>query len=150
MSSMMVGMFIYRSAYFGIYTISKQTYLNLDSSESKMPVIQTPFFVSLALAQLSSFTGTMIAYPLDTIGRQKMLASGRGLKNYVTTRQVIRRIIERDGPVGFYRGVFANLLTTICGSFVLVTYDLIKGYYFRLQEEKVVSNTRRPLRRIDE
>ncbi|XP_034176795.1 ADP/ATP translocase 4 isoform X2 [Osmia lignaria lignaria] len=88
MSLMASGMFIYRAAYFGIYTISKRIYLNANSSDSTVQTMRTPFLVSLALAELSSFTGTMISYPLETIARQKMLWSGHGLKSYVTTRQM--------------------------------------------------------------
>ncbi|XP_046144871.1 ADP/ATP translocase 4-like isoform X2 [Osmia bicornis bicornis] len=143
MSLMASGMFIYRAAYFGIYTISKRIYLNANSSDSTVQTMRTPFLVSLALAEFSSFTGTIISYPLETIARQKMLWSGHGLKNYVTTRQMISRVLKKDGPIGFYRGVIANQLTTICGSFVLVTYDLIKGHYDILKEPKAASNTRR-------
>ncbi|XP_017757405.1 PREDICTED: ADP/ATP translocase 3-like [Eufriesea mexicana] len=122
------------SIYFGAYTIGKSTYLNNYGTDPHR--VNAPFLVSLALAQLASSIATVISYPLDTASKQKMLWSGRGPKNYVSIRQVINNIIEKDGPVGFYRGISANLMTAICGSFVLVTYDVIKGRFDQLIESK--------------
>ncbi|OAD56836.1 ADP/ATP translocase 4, partial [Eufriesea mexicana] len=126
------GLSLYRSIYFGAYTIGKSTYLNNYGTDPHR--VNAPFLVSLALAQLASSIATVISYPLDTASKQKMLWSGRGPKNYVSIRQVINNIIEKDGPVGFYRGISANLMTAICGSFVLVTYDVIKGRFDQLIE----------------
>lgn len=49
----------------------------------------------------------------------------------------ISTIIKKDGPVGFYRGVSANLLSALCGSLILVTYDVIKERFNQLMEPKV-------------
>lgn len=94
-----------------------------------------------------------------------MLWSGRGPKNYASMRQVVGKgavgisvntktvlflndetiiicrqvamITRKDGLLGFYRGVFTNLLTTVCGSLLLVSYDLIKERYDKFEESKV-------------
>lgn len=46
----------------------------------------------------------------------------------------MNNIIAKDGLFGFYKGVQANLMTTICGSSVLVTYDIIKFRFDKLME----------------
>ncbi|KAF3421019.1 hypothetical protein E2986_13036 [Frieseomelitta varia] len=48
----------------------------------------------------------------------------------------ISTIIEKDGSVGFYRGVSANLISAVCGSLILVTYDIIKERFNQLMEPK--------------
>ena len=45
-------------------------------------------------------------------------------------------ITHKDGFLGFYRGVFTNLMTTVCGSLLLVSYDFIKERYDNLEESK--------------
>ncbi|XP_015591124.1 ADP/ATP translocase 1-like [Cephus cinctus] len=125
-----VGMFIYRSAYFGIYTSAKRIYTN-DPFDSNERILHAPFLVSLLFAQLASSISMILAYPLDTIARQAMLHTGQGLELYATLRMVGGKIMQRDGPVGFYRGMFTNLLTTISGSLILVTHDLAKEFYIK-------------------
>ncbi|KAG7200194.1 hypothetical protein KM043_000626 [Ampulex compressa] len=127
-----IGMFLYRlSTYFGVYTTGKRAYLNDYTFDPTSHIVNAPFLVSLALAQSASVISTFISYPLDTIARQKMLWSGRGPQNYTTIRETTRRIVQNEGPIGLYRGVLANLLTTVCGSFILATYDIVKGFYQR-------------------
>lgn len=126
--------------------------------------MNAPFFMSLALAQLSSWIATIVSYPFDTTSRQKMLWSGRGSRSFVTVRHVVSKkfwnnfnwnlkgsfteydysilrqittIIEKDGPIGFYRGLTANLMSTLCGSLLLVTYDIVKLRFDQLMESKV-------------
>ncbi|XP_076235259.1 ADP/ATP translocase 2 [Calliopsis andreniformis] len=137
MSLSCVGVFLYRSTYFGIYTVGKRAYLNGNWSDSAFQIEKAPFFVSLMFAQLASIVATFIAYPLDTMSRQKMLWSGRGSKNYVPIRQVVSTIRRKDGLLGFYKGVFTNLLTTLCGSLLLVSYDLLLDCYQKYRYSKV-------------
>ena len=82
------GMFLYRATYFGIYTIGKRAYLH-DLAGTGSLTANAPIVVSLLIAQFASMVATLIAYPLDTVSRQKMLWSGRGPKNYASIRQVV-------------------------------------------------------------
>lgn len=63
-----------------------------------------------------------------------MLWSGRNAIEYPPMRHVMNNIIAKDGLFGFYKGVQANLMTTICGSSVLVTYDIVKFRFDKLME----------------
>ncbi|KAK1117249.1 hypothetical protein K0M31_016802 [Melipona bicolor] len=130
----MCGLSLYRSIYFGAYIVGKRGYLNNYAADS--PTGSAPFFISLTIAQLAACVALTVSYPLDTISRQKMLWSGREARNYVSMRQVISTIIEKDGPVGFYRGMSANLISAVCGSLILVTYDVIKERFNQLMEPK--------------
>ncbi|CAL7951080.1 unnamed protein product [Xylocopa violacea] len=132
LSSAACGLALYRSIYFGVYTFSKRLYTRKFMEDSQAP----PFFVSLILAQSSSIFAISMTYPLDTLSRQKMLWSGRGTKHYVTVRQMISIILKKDGPIGFYKGISANLMSTICGALLLVTYDIIKKRFDRFVESK--------------
>ncbi|XP_043793112.1 ADP/ATP translocase 1-like [Apis laboriosa] len=125
----------YRSVYFGGYTIGKRIYLSNSLQDDKNShTVTVPFLVSLLLAQSSSWAAIVIAYPFDTLARQKMLWSGRNAIEYPPMRHVMNNIIAKDGLFGFYKGVQANLMTTICGSSVLVTYDIVKFRFDKLME----------------
>ncbi|XP_076384231.1 ADP/ATP translocase 2 isoform X2 [Megalopta genalis] len=116
------GMFLYRSIYFGAYTFGKHWYVDQRAKGFRV----SPVLMSLVFAQSASIAATLISYPLDTISKQKMLHSGQlGPRGYETIRQVVARIVETDGLAGFYKGILTNLLTTVCGSCILVTYDLV-------------------------
>ncbi|XP_015439650.1 PREDICTED: ADP/ATP translocase 4-like [Dufourea novaeangliae] len=128
------GMFLYRSTYFGVYTFGKLTYLSQGTPE--IHSVQTPLLVSLFFAQLASVIATLITYPMETIARQKMLLSGRGLQSYESYRHMVGRITRNDGVFGLYRGMFAKLLTTVCGSLILVTYDLITDHYKKYKSKR--------------
>lgn len=58
-----VGIFIYRAAYFGLYDTTK-------------PLISDNVIAKLGLAQLVSNTSGIIAYPFDTVRRRMMMQSG--------------------------------------------------------------------------
>ncbi|XP_043526280.1 ADP/ATP translocase 4-like isoform X2 [Frieseomelitta varia] len=134
MTLSMCGLSLYRSIYFGAYIVGKRGYMNNYATDP--PTGSAPFLISLTIAQLASYLALIVSYPLDTISRQKMLWSGREAGNYVSARQVISTIIEKDGSVGFYRGVSANLISAVCGSLILVTYDIIKERFNQLMEPK--------------
>lgn len=126
---------LYRSVYFGGYTIGKRIYLSNSLQDDKNShTVTVPFLVSLLLAQSSSWAAIVVAYPFDTLARQKMLWSGRNAIEYPPMRHVMNNIIAKDGLFGFYKGVQANLMTTICGSSVLVTYDIVKFRFDKLME----------------
>lgn len=128
------GLSIYRSIYFGVYTIGKRTYLSIPGQDDHK--VNAPFMVSLCLALSASAIATYVSYPLDTLSRQKMLFSGRGVQHYVPTKRLIVNIMKKDGLVGFYKGVNANLLTTLCGSLLLATYDIIRGRFDKIIDNK--------------
>ncbi|XP_017877834.1 ADP/ATP translocase 3-like [Ceratina calcarata] len=128
------GLTIYRGIYFGVYTLGKRTYLGISGQDNH--TLHAPFMVSLSLAISASAIATYMSYPLDTLSRQKMLFSGRGVHNYVPVKKLIGNIMKKDGLRGFYKGVNANLLTTLCGSLLLATYDIIRGLYDTMKESK--------------
>ncbi|XP_076656685.1 ADP/ATP translocase 4 [Halictus rubicundus] len=127
------GMFVYRSIYFGAYMVGKQWY----SNQYKADFQTVPVMVSVFFAHLAGTTATIVSYPFDTISRQKMLHSGHGPAGYVSSRKLIARIMENDGLIGFYRGIFANLLATVCGSFILVSYDLVIAQYEKFKAQRM-------------
>lgn len=81
-----------RSVYFGGYTIGKRIYLSNSLQDDKNShTVTVPFLVSLLLAQSSSWAAIVIAYPFDTLARQKMLWSGRNAIEYPPMRHVVSR-----------------------------------------------------------
>lgn len=66
-----------------------------------------------------------INYPFDTIRRRMMMNAGLEKKMYENTIDCYKKIMEKEGVNGFFKGCFSNMVRSLGSSIVLVIYDEI-------------------------
>lgn len=115
------GIIIYRSSYFGLFDISKAMLPNPR---------QTPFVICFVIAQTVTIFSGLISYPLDTVRRRMMMQSDLPKEEvlYQNTTDCWRKIFKNEGPKGFYKGAFSNMLRGGGAALVLVLYDEISAF----------------------
>jgi len=114
-----VGIIIYRAAYFGMYDTGRE-FLFKDTKNAS-------FFIMWPFAQFVTVTAGIISYPLDTIRRRLMMQSGRkgGDIMYKNTMDCFAKILKNEGPSAFFKGALSNVIRGTGGALVLVFYDKI-------------------------
>jgi len=116
-----VGIVMYRAAYFGIFDTGK-VYLWEDYRKANI----LSFW---AFAQFGTVLSGIISYPLDTVRRRLMMMSGKTGKDklYDGTMDCISKIIKQEGPAAFFKGCLSNVLRGTGGALVLVFYDKLQA-----------------------
>jgi solute carrier family 25 (adenine nucleotide translocator) protein 4/5/6/31 len=115
------GIIVYRGAYFGLYDSAKGALFTDEKNAS--------FFYKWGIAQGVTALAGFASYPFDTVRRRMMMMSGR--KNaaeiqYTSTADAWKKIFEKEGMKGFFKGAWSNVLRGAGGAFVLVLYDEVK------------------------
>jgi len=87
-----------------------------------------PAWRKLTCGALAGSISQTLTYPFDVL-RRKMQVTGLNSMgyNYNNAFDVIRSILRTEGPMGFYRGIWPNLLKvapSIATSFY--TYEIVK------------------------
>jgi len=108
-----IGIFLYRGLYFGVYDSGKALFLNKDASGI------TKFF----FAQFCVLLSEGVSYPTDTVKRKLMLQAGRDEVQYKSAMDCTRQIWEKEGIKGFWKGYLSNILRSVGGTLCLVLYD---------------------------
>lgn len=111
------GIIVYRAAFFGLYDTAKAM---LIADPRNAAVWQ-----SWLIAQTVTTVSGVISYPFDTVRRRMMMQSG-GDKQYKSTLDCWKKIIQTEGSQALFRGAFSNILRGTGGAFVLVLYDEFK------------------------
>lgn len=115
-----LGIILYRGAYFGGYDTAKKSLLKPDSS------IVTKFLV----AQFVTAIAGLFSYPLDTVRRNLMMQSGeKEAAKYTGTIDCFQKILKEQGPKAFFKGAGANIIRGAGGSLVLVGYDELQALF---------------------
>lgn len=114
----LLGIVVYRGAYFGLYDTG-HAFLFSDSTSSS-------FLKMWAFAQITTILANQFAYPLDTVRRSLMMQSGEAEKNYKGTIDCFQKIFQKDGMKGFFKGGASNIIRSTGGALVLVFYSKIK------------------------
>jgi len=117
------GVVLYRALHLGGYDALK-THLNYSSSHNQISITQR-FFI----AQIVSIVAGTICYPIDSVRRRLMMQAGQKLshRKYVNSYDCFRKIWCSEGIKGFYLGIGPNLLRSVGGALLLVSYDVFKG-----------------------
>jgi len=110
------GIFIYRGLYFGVYDSGKAMWI----SENDM-LIKKFFF-----AQMCVIFSESIAYPTDTVKRVMMMQSARKDVMYNGLFDCIKKLYQKDGLPGFWKGNVSNMMRSFGSSICLVLYDELK------------------------
>lgn len=107
------GIIVYRGAYFGLYDTTKSA------------IQAQNIFVRWFIAQVVTALSGVISYPFDTVRRRMMMQSG-GKQLYSSTIDCWRKISQKEGFNGFFKGAWSNVLRGAGAALVLVGYDEIQ------------------------
>lgn len=114
----LIGIFMYRGLYFGLYDSMKAILL----PENKRDSILWKYMA----AQVAVVTSETISYPTDTVKRKMMMQSARGELLYKNSLDCAIQMFKQKGISGFFVGNTANILRSIGSSACLVLYDEIR------------------------
>lgn len=110
-----IGIIVYRAAFFGGYDTAKSVLLPAGK--------KAPFWQNFLVAQLVTSASGIISYPFDTVRRRLMMQSGRADVLYTGTMQCLGKIIKDEGFFALFKGAGSNVLRGTGGAIVLVLYD---------------------------
>ncbi|KAJ6497010.1 mitochondrial carrier [Mycena vitilis] len=116
-----VGIMIYRGAYFGFYDSLKPTVL--------VGPLEGSFLASFALGWAVTTGAGIAAYPMDTIRRRMMMTSGTGT-HYKSMFDAGKKIMAQEGPKSLFKGAGANVLRGVASAAVLAIYDKLQAIMF--------------------
>jgi solute carrier family 25 (adenine nucleotide translocator) protein 4/5/6/31 len=117
-----LGIFVYRSFYFGGYDAGKRLLFHGDERH-------IAFWKRFLFAQFVTSTSEILAYPLDTIRRRLMMQSGRKEHIYNGSLDCFNKILTNEGFNGFFKGNLSNIWRSVGSSLVLVLYDEIQKVF---------------------
>ena len=116
-----IGIFIYRALYFGMFDTGKDA-LFADFRNAS-------FLLTWAFAQFVTVFAGIMSYPLDTVRRRMMMQSGRADKMYTSTADCFFKILRNEGGIKpFFKGAGSNVIRGTGGALVLVFYNKIQAY----------------------
>lgn len=110
-----IGIVVYRAAFFGGYDTAKSVLLPAGS--------KAPFWQNFIVAQLVTSISGLVSYPFDTVRRRLMMQSGRADVLYTGTLQCFGKIMKDEGAMALFKGAGSNILRGTGGALVLVMYD---------------------------
>lgn len=113
--------FVYRALYFGIFDSGKDAlFKNLN---------ETSVWKVWLLAQSATIVSGQIAYPFDTVRRRLMMQSGRKDMLYNNSFDCSRKIFEKEGINGFFKGAASNVFRGTGAALALVFYNKVQAYF---------------------
>lgn len=115
-----IGVFVYRGLYFGLY----------DSCKPMMGAWKDHWMGNFALGWVVTITAGMAYYPIDTVRRRMMMTSGEAVK-YTNSRQALSHILQSGGTKALFHGAGANVIRSIAGALVLTGYDQMQAFLVR-------------------
>ncbi|KAI9189101.1 ADP/ATP carrier protein [Blastocladiella emersonii ATCC 22665] len=113
-----VGIVVYRAAFFGGYDTAKSVFLKDPKS--------APFWQNWIIAQVVSTIAGVVSYPFDTVRRRIMMQAGRKEVQYTSTLDCWKKIAKNEGVSAFFKGALSNAIRGSGGALVLVIYDEIQ------------------------
>merc|ERR1711937_298363 len=118
----LVGVFIYRGLYFGIYDTAKPIFIGEGGS----------FMASFLLGWAVTVVSGLASYPIDTIRRRMMMTSGTGV-HYKSSMDCGMQILKTEGFMSMMKGAGANILRGVAGAGVLSGADEVKAMYIKMR-----------------
>lgn len=116
----------------GGYDALKTEYLHINHQkrvqDSRNSQIVLNMYERFAIAQFVSIIAGVICYPIDSVKRRFMMQAGqpKHQRRYQNSIHAFRLIFEKEGIRGFYLGLGPNILRSIGGAGLLVSYDIVK------------------------
>lgn len=118
-----VGIFIYRGLYFGLYDSCKP----LVFGDTKNPSALLSFLLGVATTSVAG----ILAYPIDTVRRRMMMTSGQTVK-YKSSFDAFNKIVKNEGSMSLMKGAWTNTIRGCSCAIVLVGFDKFKYYYLKV------------------
>lgn len=113
-----VGIFVYRGLYFGMYDTGKAVFFK-DREVS--------FFTKFFFAQFVVISSETVAYPTDTVKRRLMMQSGKKEKIYDGWLDCTKKIAKQEGFKAFFTGNLSNVVRSFGSSLCLVLFDVFQA-----------------------
>eukprot|EP01087_Luapelamoeba_hula_P000858 TRINITY_DN1062_c0_g1_i1.p1 TRINITY_DN1062_c0_g1~~TRINITY_DN1062_c0_g1_i1.p1 ORF type:complete len:332 (+),score=56.35 TRINITY_DN1062_c0_g1_i1:111-1106(+) len=110
-----LGIVVYRAAYFGIYD-------SLSPLLSNSPSLNRSFLARYLMAQFVTILSGVLSYPLDTLRRRMMIGDYNGTWHALTT------IVNNEGISSLFAGCQYSWMQAVIGAGVLVAYDTLAHY----------------------
>ncbi|GMH62273.1 hypothetical protein TrRE_jg2138 [Triparma retinervis] len=118
----------YPVALFGIVLFRALSMGGYDFVKGEMEISNSaPLYRRFVAAQLVSVAAGTICYPIDTVRRKLMMQAGSKKKLYDSAQGCVKCIIETHGYRGFYNGLSPNIMRSVGGAILLVSYDEFKS-----------------------
>jgi len=116
-----VGIVVYRGAQFGLADTLKA--FNPYQKDFTAVGLASKFMV----AQVAVSVSGIVAYPFDTMQRRLQIEASKpeAEQIYKGMADCFGKILKKEGPGGFFKGAFANILRGTGAAIVLVMYDEI-------------------------
>jgi len=116
-----IGIVVYRGAQFGLQDTLKA--FNPYQKDFTAVGLASKF----AVAQVAVATSGVVAYPFDTMQRRLQIEASKPKDQqlYSGMGDCFNKILKTEGPSGFFKGAFANVLRGTGAALVLVIYDEI-------------------------
>jgi len=116
-----IGIVVYRGAQFGLQDTIKA--FNPYQKDFTAVGLLSKFCV----AQVAVSVSGVVAYPFDTMQRRLQIEAGKPKDQqiYSGMSECFSKIMAAEGPSGFFKGAFANILRGTGAAIVLVMYDEI-------------------------
>lgn len=116
-----IGIFVYRGLYFGLYDSLKPVVL--------VGPLEGSFLASFLLGWVVTTGASTASYPLDTIRRRMMMTSGQAVK-YDGALDCARKVVAAEGVKSLFKGCGANILRGVAGAGVISLYDQLQVLLF--------------------
>lgn len=131
----LTGVVIYRALHLGGYDACKTELLhrrgrgsdfirdNDFDKRSKISIGE-----QFAIAQIVSIAAGTLCYPIDSVRRRLMMQAGQpvDIRPYANSAHAFRKILETEGVKGFYLGLGPNVVRSVAGAMLLVSYDIFR------------------------
>ena len=130
------GVVLYRALHLGGYDACKTELLHRrdissdsrkgnDSSDNSSKI---SIFEQFAIAQFVSIVAGTICYPIDSVRRRLMMQAGQpiNMRQYANSVDAFQKILTIEGVKGFYLGLGPNIIRSIAGALLLVSYDVFR------------------------
>ena len=112
-----LGIFVYRACYFGIYNFKSIIIGN-----------RATFGATFAFGLGTAIISGLVTYPLDTVRRRMMVASGKSIGPI----DCLTQILKNEGFMALMKGAGLNILKTTFNIILIVALDNILKHKFGL------------------
>lgn len=105
-----MGIVPYAGVDLAVYETLKRAYLrsHINDEHRKLPKNEAQAYILLGCGIISSSCGQLLSYPLALIRTRLQAVVGSDNKDSMTI--LFRRIYEKEGIRGFYRGIVPNFM----------------------------------------
>eukprot|EP00531_Pseudo-nitzschia_arenysensis_P015701 CAMPEP_0116142850 /NCGR_PEP_ID=MMETSP0329-20121206/15127_1 /TAXON_ID=697910 /ORGANISM="Pseudo-nitzschia arenysensis, Strain B593" /LENGTH=355 /DNA_ID=CAMNT_0003638111 /DNA_START=94 /DNA_END=1161 /DNA_ORIENTATION=+ len=121
----LTGVVIYRALHLGGYDACKTELLHRrgNKRDSRISIGE-----QFAIAQIVSIAAGTFCYPIDSVRRRLMMQAGQPVdaRQYANSMDAFQKILAKEGVKGFYLGLGPNIIRSVAGALMLVSYDFFR------------------------